>query len=126
MQKLEKGDYVVMHTCGEASVARNYGKVWTCKSDQFTNYSGEEVVYLNGYTGYFSVKYLQKINLSSALKFVWLDPVAGKFGNTFEHDLIDIEDTLEELKRMETNYKLIGFVSPSHPDFEFTEYMKLR
>ncbi|WP_242322155.1 hypothetical protein [Bacillus cereus group sp. BfR-BA-01393] len=61
MEELKAGDKVVMHTCLEAK--RYEGKVWTCRTDQFKANSGSQVVFLEGFSGYFSVKYLQRISL---------------------------------------------------------------
>lgn len=57
---LQKGDTVVMHTCGEAE--HYEGQIWVCSSDEFTSSSGTQVVFLEGFSGYFMVEYLQKIN----------------------------------------------------------------
>lgn len=62
--KLKKGDRVVMHTCIEAET--HNGRVWTCKSDQFTRGTGvyeQDSVFLEGYSGSFAPEYLQKIIL---------------------------------------------------------------
>ncbi|MDY7964483.1 hypothetical protein [Bacillus thuringiensis] len=61
IDELKVGDKVVMHTCGEAE---HYdGKVWTCRTDQFKASSGSQVVFLEGFSGYFLVEYLQRVNL---------------------------------------------------------------
>lgn len=60
---LKKGDTVVMHTCGEAEYYK--GQIWTCEGDEFTSSSGSQVVFLEGFSGYFSVEYLQVVNLTS-------------------------------------------------------------
>ncbi|MEI4830969.1 hypothetical protein WAX78_16115 [Bacillus sp. FJAT-53711] len=48
---LNKGDTVIMHTCLEAK--RYDGKIWTCKTDEFTAYSGASVVFLEGFVDTF-------------------------------------------------------------------------
>ncbi|WP_430742066.1 hypothetical protein [Bacillus atrophaeus] len=58
---LEKGKSVVMHTCYEAS--KYYGRIWPCASDEFTSNSGAKVVFLEGFSGFFAVEYLQRVNL---------------------------------------------------------------
>lgn len=58
---LRQGNKVVMHTCGEAE--HYHGKIWTCSSDEFASSSGSQVVFLNGFSGYFLVKYLQFVDL---------------------------------------------------------------
>jgi hypothetical protein len=60
---LKKGDYVVMHTCIEAKCYT--GKLWKCRSDQEINSSGNKVVFLEGFSGSFSSKHLQKVNINS-------------------------------------------------------------
>jgi hypothetical protein len=54
---LKMGDKVEMHTCWEADYYK--GKVWTCTSDEFTSLSGEQVVFLGGFRGYFATKFLK-------------------------------------------------------------------
>jgi hypothetical protein len=61
IDELKVGDKVVMHTCGEA--AHYDGKVWTCRTDQFKTSSGSQVVFVEGFSGYFLVEYLQHVNL---------------------------------------------------------------
>lgn len=65
-EKLKKGDKVVMHTCGEAKTAA--GKIWTCKTDQFTRGTGvyeQDSVFLEGYSGSFAPEFLQMVILPS-------------------------------------------------------------
>ncbi|WP_340398088.1 hypothetical protein NST50_15380 [Paenibacillus sp. FSL E2-0202] len=64
--KLKKGDRVVMHTCIESE--EEPGKIWTCKSDQFTRGKGvfaQDSVFLEGYSGSFAPEFLQKVALPS-------------------------------------------------------------
>jgi hypothetical protein len=58
---LKKGDKVVMHTCMEAE--RHNGRIWTCETDEFER-NGERLVFLEGFSGCFSVECLQRIDLS--------------------------------------------------------------
>lgn len=60
---LKKDDQVVMHTCIEAKNPNNYGRIWTCRADEFKTESGAQVVFLEGFSGYFLTKFLQKVNL---------------------------------------------------------------
>ena len=57
---LKIGDKVVMHTCLEAETWR---KIWTCRTSEFTAASGDQVVFLEGYRGYFCCEFLQKVNI---------------------------------------------------------------
>nr|WP_232698617.1 hypothetical protein [Brevibacillus daliensis] len=56
---LKKGDKVVMHTCLEAELEKYKDKVWTCETDEFTAKSGTQVVFLEGFSGYFMAGYLR-------------------------------------------------------------------
>lgn len=48
---LKTGDIVVVHTCGEAE--HYEGKLWKCRTDEFTSTSLSEVVFLEDFSGYF-------------------------------------------------------------------------
>jgi membrane protein implicated in regulation of membrane protease activity len=62
-EPLKEGDKVVMHTCGEGA-GKNDGRIWTVMIDEFKPKNQDiNVVFLDGMCGYFSVKYLQKVNL---------------------------------------------------------------
>lgn len=64
--KLKKGERVVMHTCIESE--EHPGKIWTCKTDQFTRGTGvyeQDSVFLEGYSGSFAPEFLQKVMLPS-------------------------------------------------------------
>ena len=56
-----KGEKVVMHTCGEAGVYK--GKVWECQTDSYKDRGGSDVVFLKGFSGCFSSKFLQKVQV---------------------------------------------------------------
>lgn len=62
---LQKGDKVVMHTCGEA---KEYdGRIWTCTCDEFVRGKGmykQNLIFLEGFSGSFLTEYLQKVNVS--------------------------------------------------------------
>lgn len=59
LKNLKKGDKVMMHGCFEADLHRD--KIWTCADDSFLACSGEEVVFLEGYRGYFCAENLRKV-----------------------------------------------------------------
>lgn len=61
LKNFKDGDKVVMHTCLEATFEKNKDKVWTCQGDSFIARSGVEVVFLEGYRGYFSAEFLRKV-----------------------------------------------------------------
>ncbi|UOX35294.1 hypothetical protein LXD69_07185 [Flavobacterium sediminilitoris] len=52
----KKGDKVVMHTCAEANYYK--GKIWTCLTDSFLDRGKQEVVFLENFSGCFSVSFL--------------------------------------------------------------------
>lgn len=56
--KFKKGDRAVMVNCGEGE--HYAGKVWTCKGDSFKDNNNEEVVFLEGFSGYFHCRFLTK------------------------------------------------------------------
>jgi hypothetical protein len=66
---LKKGDKVVIHTCGEAE--HYNGKIWTCKTDEFVSGNGiyqQDVIFLEGFSGSFVTKYLQKVNVDEEVE----------------------------------------------------------
>lgn len=89
---LKQGDNVVMHTCIEAE--KYNGKIWTCKTDEYTKGEGvykQNLVFLEGFSGCFATEYLQKINLSELAE---IDKINVKFITELDVDLTneDIED----------------------------------
>ena len=66
MEKLKKGDKVVMHSCIEAVYPDYYGKIWTCICDEYETSKGvykQNLIFLEGFSGSFLTEYLQKVNL---------------------------------------------------------------
>ena len=59
---LKKGDKVEMFNCHEATFNENK-KIWTCQTDSFLSTAKEEVVFLEGYSGYFAAEYLKSVDL---------------------------------------------------------------
>jgi len=59
---LKYGDKVLMYNCYEAGLDKYRNKEIICITDSFIDKSGEEVVFLSGVSGYFSVKYLKKVD----------------------------------------------------------------
>jgi hypothetical protein len=92
-QKLKKGNHVVMHTCEEANFPENYGKVWTCISDQFIEGVNEfNLVFLEGYPNSFQVEYLQLVNLSPVttdIKMSFEEWKEKNYGENYEPDYDD-------------------------------------
>lgn len=56
----KKGDHVVMSGCAEAKLGKYKNKVWVCQTDSFLLKSGEEVVFLDGFSGCFATEFLIK------------------------------------------------------------------
>jgi hypothetical protein len=59
---LKQGDKVVMHTCMEAEIYN--GNVWTCRTNETELSPGQNVVWLENFSGCFHTKYLQRVNLN--------------------------------------------------------------
>lgn len=59
MDGLKVGDKVVIHTCLESK--RYDGKVWTCRTNQFTAESGTQVVFLEGFRGYLQLSFYNEL-----------------------------------------------------------------
>lgn len=69
-EPLKKGELVVMHTCVEARNPKYEGKIWTCKTDQFTRGEGvyaQDSIFLEGFTGSFAPEFLQRVNVEPLL-----------------------------------------------------------
>lgn len=65
---LKKGDLVVMHTCIEARNPKYHGKLWRCKTDEFSRGEGvyeQHSVFLEGFRGSFAAEYLQKVDIDT-------------------------------------------------------------
>lgn len=60
-ETFKKGEKVVMHSCMEAKLPKYNGKIWTLQTDSFLDRGGQEVVFLEGFSGYFSAEYLQRV-----------------------------------------------------------------
>ncbi len=57
--KFKEGNKVIMHGCYESTFEKYKNKVWTCRTDSYIDKSGEEVVFLNGFSGCFAAIYLK-------------------------------------------------------------------
>jgi hypothetical protein len=85
---LKKGDTVVMHTCGEAE--HYNGKLWVCRTDEQKLHKSHDytVVWLEGFSGCFAAKYLQKVDTSS-----------------YESKIMGFESSLKDYKDENENYE---------------------
>jgi len=115
---LKTGDKVVMHTCGEAYFPQNYGKVWTCRSDEEVRNEGEgiyeqRVVFLEGFSGCFATKYLQKVNAPNDEQVKAQEEKLEIYNKYFKeiHDLaeewsrsVDHETMAQEIIQVNTSY----------------------
>lgn len=57
----KKGDKVIMKGCYEATLDEYKDKVWTCYTDSYICKSKEENVFLEGFSGCFSVEFLERL-----------------------------------------------------------------
>ena len=58
-ETFKKGDKVIMHSCHESTFEEYKDKVWDCQSDSFFDKGKQEVVFLEGFSGYFLAKFLK-------------------------------------------------------------------
>ncbi|MCT3835911.1 hypothetical protein HZQ12_17660 [Elizabethkingia anophelis] len=59
--KFKKGDQVVMHSCYESELEEYKGKIWTIREDSYIDKSGQECVFLEGFSGCFLCEYLTTV-----------------------------------------------------------------
>lgn len=109
--KLKKGDKVVMHTCLE-SKGKNLGKIWTCHTDSFKCEAGIEVVFLEGFSGFFYTKFLQPVKIPETKKdntplSVILDSCRSSFEG-LEHLVFTSENVLYLENRLYAGKKNIS------------------
>lgn len=55
----KKGEKVIMEGCYEATFPENKNKIWTCQTDSYIDKGGQDVVFLEGFSGCFACKYLK-------------------------------------------------------------------
>ncbi|MBL7868859.1 MAG: hypothetical protein JNM71_12665 [Flavobacterium lindanitolerans] len=63
----KKGDKVIMHSCYEATCEEYRDKVWICQTDSFLAKDKSEVVFLEGFSGYFNASCLKLKNEENKL-----------------------------------------------------------
>lgn len=56
----KKGDKVIMEGCYEATFPKNKGKIWICQTDSYIDKGGQDVVFLEGFSGCFACEFLKK------------------------------------------------------------------
>lgn len=127
---LKKGDKVEMFNCHEATFEENK-KIWTCQTDSFLSTAKEEVVFLEGYSGYFAAEYLKRVDLYKLrqelrsqihtfwkLAIIWTDnedKVSEKL-NQVHAEILKIE-MLDENKIKERFMFSVAGYSPKHGYF---------
>ncbi|WP_327194851.1 hypothetical protein [Paenibacillus alvei] len=97
---LKKGDMVVMHTCVEARNPKNYGKVWRCRTDQFSRGSGvyeQHSVFLEGFTGSFAAEYLQKVDIPDQSEEI--ERLKEAIGQMHDHHGVLTNQVVDEVKK---------------------------
>ena len=117
LKNLKKGQQVVMHTCMEAEHPIYNGKIWTCKTDSYVDKSNNEVVFLEGFIGSFSCKFLQVVNITNTppkeifekkykhLPFFPTEEVMNRPTNTFPN----LKQDQESLIKQYIVYAFFGF-----------------
>jgi len=55
----KKGDKVIMEGCAESTLPKYKGKIWICQTDSYIDKGGNEVVFLEGFSGCFFCGYLK-------------------------------------------------------------------
>ena len=58
-ETFRKGDIVTMHTCHESTIEKYKDKVWICQTGSFLDRSKQDAVFIEGFSGCFSAKYLK-------------------------------------------------------------------
>lgn len=58
-ETFKKGDTVIMQNCYESTFQEYKDKIWFCQTDSFLAKANQEVVFLEGFSGYFFVKFLR-------------------------------------------------------------------
>lgn len=61
-ETFKEGDKVVMHSCYESTLDEFKNIEWTCLTSSYIDKSGQEVVFLDGFSGCFMTKYLKHIS----------------------------------------------------------------
>lgn len=100
MKNFKKGDKVLMFGCMESDLEKNKGKVWQCSCDSYFNeYSKQEVVFLKGYSGYFSCDYLQIVNVKSIEDRFFLEEIVHRLKEgQFDYVKTLCKDWLKEFR----------------------------
>lgn len=57
----KKGDKVEMFNCYEATLEKNKNKIWICQTDSFLDKGKQDVVFIEGFSGYFFAEYLRNV-----------------------------------------------------------------
>lgn len=109
--KLTKGEKVVMHTCGEAEHYK--GHIWECSSNSWNN-GHSELVFLKGFSGNFITKYLQVVDIKSAIAQDWINKT-----------IIHLRDYLPEGEGAEEDELLQFFDDGQSPREAAQSYMQL-
>lgn len=89
---LKKGDIVKMINCVEAQV--NQDVQWICQTTSFKDKGGDDVVFLEGFSGYFLCEYLDKIEVQ------WYNIIQIKnlvFTQEFLNGNVKLTDVFEKL-----------------------------
>ncbi|MEK5142562.1 hypothetical protein [Paenibacillus sp. FSL M7-0134] len=105
--KLQKGDQVVMHTCMEHDHPDNFGKIWTCRSDEF-QHKGHDYgsIFLEGFSGSFSTEFLQKVDVSALV-----DSLQQQVNGLNEESLANFQTAAERGKQLAERDQTIALLT---------------
>jgi len=120
MKGLKKGDLVIMHTCGEADSKKNKGRIWVCKTDEYETGEGkykQQLVFLEGFSGSFATKYLEKIKVEQNVNSV---PGLRQFVNGAVHDHERLVLSYEQAEQLITSIQSVesNFYKAIHETLE--------
>lgn len=110
--KLQKGDLVVMHTCMEHDHPDNFGKIWTCRSDEF-QHKGHDYgsIFLEGFSGSFSTEFLQKVDVSALV-----DSLQQQVNGLNEESLANFQTAAERGKQLAERDRTIDLLTKQITD----------
>ena len=97
MLNFKINDLVIMHTCMEASTYK--GKELKCTSDSFMSCSNDEVVFLEGVSGFFCCEFLKKVGTGEGVEPKALPPVKAQ-DKKRRSKFANIQETIKQLLLM--------------------------
>ncbi|UAY56250.1 hypothetical protein [Arachidicoccus terrestris] len=87
MKNLKIGDQVIMEGCAESTLPKYKNRIWTCQTDSYIDKCGQEVVFLDGFSGCFLCDYLKPVAQIDAIGLISSERAKQiSKGYTPEHD----------------------------------------